>query len=49
MAQLVEHPTLGFGSGADLEVVKKGPTSGCTLGVESARDSISLSLAPSHS
>ena len=36
MAQSAENPTLDFGSGHDLRVLKLGPESGSALGVESA-------------
>ena len=36
MAQSVEHPTLGFGSGPDLRVVGSSPVSASVLSVESA-------------
>ena len=35
VAQSVEHPTLGFGSGHDLGVVRSSPASGSMLGGES--------------
>ena len=41
VAQLVEHPTLGFSSGHDLKVVRSSPVSGSVLSGES------LSLHPS--
>ena len=44
VAQLVEHPTLGFGSDDDLRVVRWSPVSGSMLSRESAWDSLSLSL-----
>lgn len=36
MAQLVEHPTLNFGSGQDLGVMRLSPKLGSVLGMESA-------------
>ena len=36
MAQSVRWPTLDFGSGHDLRVVRSNPTSGSALGMESA-------------
>ena len=36
MAQWVKHPTLDFGSGHDLGVVRLSPASGSVLGVEPA-------------
>ena len=48
VAQLVKHPTLGFGSGHDLMVCGFGPHIGlCADGTELAWDSVSLSLCPS--
>ena len=45
VAQSVMHPTLGFGSGHDLTVVKSSPlASGSVLGVEPAYGCLSLSL-----
>ena len=38
------HPTLDLGSGHDLRVVRSSPVSGSELGVESAGESLSLSL-----
>ena len=43
VAQLVECPTLDFGSGHDLRVMRSNPMSGCTLGMESAWGSLSSS------
>ena len=39
MARSVRHPTLDFGSGHELRVM--GSTSGSTLGMETAYDSLS--------
>ena len=36
MAQLVDHPTLDFGSGHDLRVMGSSPVLGSVLSVESA-------------
>ena len=36
MARLVKRPTLGFGSGHDLRVVRSSPVSGSMLSTESA-------------
>ena len=36
VAQLVEHPALGFGSGCDLRVKGSSPISGSTLSAEPA-------------
>jgi len=36
VAQLVKCPTLDFGSGHDLRVVRSSPMSGSTLGMEPA-------------
>ena len=36
MDQLVKHPTLDFGSGHDLKVVRSRPMLGSVLGVELA-------------
>jgi len=44
VVQLVKHPTLGFGSGADLGVMGSSPMSGFALSVESAGDSLPLPL-----
>ena len=46
MAQLAEHPTLGFGSGHDPWVRRSSPTSGSELGLGSAKDSLSSSAPP---
>ena len=46
MAQLAEHPTLDFGSGHDLRVVRSSPMSDSALSGESAGDSLSLLLPP---
>ena len=43
MAQLVEHPTLDFGSGCDPRVKGLSPMLGSTLSVEPAWDSLSVS------
>ena len=43
---MVEHPTLGFVSGCDLEVVESSLVAGSTLGTESAQDSLLSSLLP---
>lgn len=43
VAQLVKFPTLDFGSGHDLKVLRSSPVSGSALGGESARDSLSPS------
>ena len=45
MAQSIKHPTLDFGSGSDLRVVRPSPTLGSVLGVEPVYDSLSLSLS----
>ena len=45
MAQSVEHPTLGFGSGHDLRVMGLSPALGSMLSGESAWDS-SLTVPP---
>jgi len=44
VAQSFKHPTLGFGSGHDLEAVRSSPAWGSALSVESAWDSLPLSL-----
>lgn len=44
MAQSVEHPTLNFSSGHDLQDMRSCPTSGSSLGVESVWDSLPLPL-----
>ena len=44
MAQLVECPTLDFGSGHDPRVMGSGSESGSEYGVELAWDSLSLSF-----
>jgi len=49
VAQSVEYPTLGFSSGRDLRVVRSGSASDSAFSVESALDSLSLSLCPSLS
>ena len=36
VAQTVKHPTLDFGLGYDLRVMKSSPASSCMLGMESA-------------
>lgn len=36
MVQVVKHPTLDFGLGDDLRVVRSGPTSGSKLDMEPA-------------
>ena len=41
MAQSVERPTLDFGSGHDLMVVRWGSMLGCALSEEPAWDSLS--------
>jgi len=41
----VGRPTLGFGSGHDLEVVGSSPASGSVLSAESASGSFCLSLS----
>jgi len=43
VAQLAEHPTLDFGWGGDLRILRLSPVSGSTLSVESAWDSLSPS------
>jgi len=50
VAQSVKRPTLGFGSGRDLRVVRWSPASGSALSRESACDSLSppLSLPTTH-
>ena len=45
MAQPVKSPTLDFGSGQDLRVVRSSPTSGSMLGIESTCGSLSLLLS----
>ena len=47
MAQLVERPTLGFGSGHDLMVCGKRPWVGLPADSSEPWDSLSLSLCPS--
>ena len=47
MVQLVKHPTLDFGSGHDLMVLRLSPVSGSTLGVELGEDFLSHSLSAS--
>ena len=42
MAQSFEHPTLDFGSGHDLRVVRSSPVSGSVYSAESAQDSLPL-------
>ena len=49
MAQLVKHPTLGFGSGHDLTVVVLSPVVSSVLNIEPAWDSLSYSLSLSLS
>ena len=44
--QSVEPPTLNFGLGHDLTVVRSSPTSGSVLGTELAWDSLSLPALP---
>ena len=44
VTHLVEHPTLGFGSGHDLRVVRLRPVSGSTFSKDSAWDSLPLPL-----
>ena len=46
VAQSVECPTLGFGSGHDLRVVRLSPASGSALSGESVCDSLSPSPLP---
>ena len=36
MAQVIKHPTLDFGSGHDLRVMRSSPTLGSVFSVESA-------------
>ena len=48
MAQLVERLTLDFGSGHDLRIMGLSPMLGSMLSGESAGDSLSLSLTPTH-
>ena len=50
VVQLVKHPTLDFGSGHDLRVVRLIPKSDSMLSVEPAADSLSPSLgsSPAH-
>lgn len=43
VAQLVEHPTFGFGLGHDLRVLRSSSTLGSVLGTESAWESLSPS------
>ena len=49
MAQLVEHPTFGFGLGHDPRVVKSSPASGSVLSMEPAWDPVSPSAPLPHS
>lgn len=44
VAQLVKHPTLGFGSVHDLRAVRLSPAMGSTLGAEAAAESLPLPL-----
>ena len=44
MAQFIEHPTLDFGSGHDLRVVRLNLLLGSMLSMEPAWDSLSPSL-----
>jgi len=46
VAQLVKCPTLDFGSGPDLGVMRSSPAWGSALIGESAGDSLSLHLLP---
>ena len=46
MAQSVKYPTLDFGSGHDLRVVRLSPKLGSVLGVEPALASLFLSALP---
>ena len=41
---MVECPTLGFGSGEDLRVMRSNPTSGSELSMESTEDSFPVPL-----
>ena len=45
MAQLVEHPTLDFDLGDDIEVLGSSPMSGSMFSRESACDSLSPTLS----
>jgi len=45
VAQVIECPTLDFGSGRNLRVMKSSPTLGSVLSGESAGDFLSLSLS----
>ena len=36
VAKSVKHPTLDFGSGHDIRIMRSSPTSGSALGMESA-------------
>lgn len=55
MLQSIKHPTLGFGSGRDLRVMRLSPSLGSVLGAESAWGSLPLpplctcALSPSPS
>lgn len=44
MAGPVKHPTVDFGSGHDLGIMRSSPTSGSALSVEPASDFLSLPL-----
>ena len=46
VAHLVKHLTLDFGSGRDVRAVRSSPWSGPVLTMESAWDSLFLSLCP---
>ena len=46
VAQLVGYPTLGFGSGHELGVVRSSPVLGSMLHIESAWDCLSPSVLP---
>ena len=46
VAQLAEHPTVGFGSGHDPRAVGWSPASGSTLSVEHSKNSLSLCPSP---
>ena len=48
VAQLVEHLTLGFGSGHDPRVVESSPASRSMLSLEPAWDILSLSAPLTH-
>ena len=49
MAQAVKHPTLDFGSGHDLRVMRSNTALGSVLSMETAWDSPPLPLSPTLS